>query len=94
MKGTPVFICCEDCRKRLLSEPDKYLAKLASKPKTVPTPRLPTDTQPRLNVPPVDVPRKEASNQPEPPAFFESADNPSIEPKTNRAAQSAQEGLR
>lgn len=26
---TPVFICCEGCRKRLLKSPDKYLAKLS-----------------------------------------------------------------
>lgn len=94
VKGTPVFICCDDCRKRLLAEPDKYLAKIASKPKTAPTQKPPTETRPRLKVPPVDVPRKAVPNQPEPPAFFESADNPSVEPKTNRAAQSAQEGLR
>ncbi len=30
VRGTPVFICCEGCRKRLQKEPDKYLAILAS----------------------------------------------------------------
>lgn len=29
VNGTPVFICCEGCRKSLLEEPKKYLAKLA-----------------------------------------------------------------
>ena len=28
VQGRPVFICCEACRKRLLAEPAKYLAKL------------------------------------------------------------------
>jgi hypothetical protein len=28
VEGRPVFICCEACRKRLLAEPAKYLAKL------------------------------------------------------------------
>jgi YHS domain-containing protein len=28
VQGRPVFICCEGCRKRLLAEPAKYLAKL------------------------------------------------------------------
>ncbi len=28
VKGQPVWICCEGCRKRLLENPDKYLAKL------------------------------------------------------------------
>ena len=28
VQGTSVFICCEGCRKRLLNEPDVYLAKL------------------------------------------------------------------
>lgn len=28
VKGTPVFICCEACRKGLADDPDKYLAKL------------------------------------------------------------------
>lgn len=30
VNGVPVFICCEGCREQLLSEPEKYLAKLAS----------------------------------------------------------------
>ena len=25
---TPVFLCCNNCRKQLLADPDKYLAKL------------------------------------------------------------------
>ena len=28
VQGQPVFICCEGCRKGLLAEPEKYLAKL------------------------------------------------------------------
>ena len=30
VNGTPVFICCDGCRERLLAEPEKYLAKLAA----------------------------------------------------------------
>jgi Cu(I)/Ag(I) efflux system membrane fusion protein len=30
VNGTPVFICCEGCRKSLLDEPQKYLDKLAA----------------------------------------------------------------
>ncbi len=30
VEGTPVFICCEGCRKGLLAEPTKHLAKLAA----------------------------------------------------------------
>jgi len=29
--GKPVFICCERCRRNLLAEPTKYLAKLERK---------------------------------------------------------------
>jgi hypothetical protein len=28
VQGQPVFICCENCREKLLADPDKYLAKL------------------------------------------------------------------
>ena len=28
VQGTPVFICCESCREELLTNPDKYLARL------------------------------------------------------------------
>jgi YHS domain-containing protein len=28
VKGQAVFICCEGCRKKLLRDPDTYLAKL------------------------------------------------------------------
>tara|TARA_E500000305_G_scaffold10835_1_gene7388 strand:- start:2843 stop:5050 length:2208 start_codon:yes stop_codon:yes gene_type:complete len=31
VKGQPVFICCEACRKSLLETPDKYLGKLPAK---------------------------------------------------------------
>ena len=30
VNGQQVWICCEGCRKRLLENPDKYLAKLRS----------------------------------------------------------------
>lgn len=28
VKGQPVFICCEGCKDKILSNPDEYLAKL------------------------------------------------------------------
>jgi len=31
VKGREVFLCCEGCRKSLLEDPDKYLAKLDGK---------------------------------------------------------------
>ena len=31
VKGRTVFLCCEGCRKKILANPDKYLAKLDGK---------------------------------------------------------------
>lgn len=57
VNGTPVFICCEGCREQLLSEPDKYLAKLAAIPQQQPPhDRLPT-TDPEWELPPIGVPQ-------------------------------------
>jgi membrane fusion protein, copper/silver efflux system len=32
VQGTPIFICCEACRDRLVREPDKYRTKIANRP--------------------------------------------------------------
>lgn len=50
VNGTPVFICCEGCREALISEPEKYLAKLESGT----TPRR--ASAPHLDLPPIGVP--------------------------------------
>jgi membrane fusion protein, copper/silver efflux system len=65
--GTPVFICCEGCRERLLKEPDRYLAKLAALPKAGSTqehapPPLPMDLPP-IGVPQIIEPVEPEANQ-------------------------------
>jgi len=51
VNGTPVFICCEGCREDLLSEPKKYLEKLAAGP----PPRGESDSSGQMNLPPIGV---------------------------------------
>ncbi|MCA9223472.1 MAG: hypothetical protein KDA71_24325, partial [Planctomycetales bacterium] len=54
VNGTPVFICCEACRARLLAEPDKYLAKLAAMPRE----ERSHDHSPALmDLPPMGIPQ-------------------------------------
>ena len=72
VKGTPVFICCEGCRKKLLDEPDKYLAKLASinagsRPASSDGPNLPPIgeiemLQPQSGLPPISAPQAFEAN--------------------------------
>ncbi len=54
--GTPVFICCEGCREQLMSEPSKYLAKLASLPQPADRGEPSVDAPP-LDLPPIGVPQ-------------------------------------
>jgi hypothetical protein len=54
--GTPVFICCEACREKLLKEPDKYLAKLAAVPDDGPA-HDHAPTPPPMDLPPIGVPQ-------------------------------------
>lgn len=56
VKGTPVFICCESCRERLLREPDKYLARLASMPKNDSVHNRASHLPP-MDLPPIGVPQ-------------------------------------
>ena len=56
VEGTPVFICCEGCREALLSEPQKYLAKLADgSQKKSDDDRASTGFH-QMDLPPIDVP--------------------------------------
>ena len=54
--GTPVFICCEACRERLLKEPDRYLAKLAALPESGPSQDA-SNSAPTMDLPPIGVPQ-------------------------------------
>jgi hypothetical protein len=58
VKGTPIFICCEGCREGLLSEPDKYLTKLAAKPngRDIHSHES-SSTPPTMDLPPIGVPQ-------------------------------------
>ena len=71
VNGRTVFICCESCREQLLSEPEKYLAKLS----TLSVKKSEHDhspTQPKMDLPPIGIPE---IIPPEP-----------IESKSNKAA--------
>jgi len=54
VNGTPVFICCEACRARLLAEPDKYLAKLAAMPREE---RSHDHSPVPMDLPPIGIPQ-------------------------------------
>jgi Cu(I)/Ag(I) efflux system membrane fusion protein len=56
VNGTPVFICCEACRERLLQEPDKYLAKLASMRNQKPARGRSPGPAP-MDLPPIGIPQ-------------------------------------
>jgi len=52
VNGEPIFICCKGCEKRLLDDPDKYLANLAeSAPEEAANEELP-----QMDLPPVGAP--------------------------------------
>ena len=53
VNGTPVFICCEGCREDLLSDPEKYLAKLAASP----VPRNSSEGAAQMDLPPIGAPQ-------------------------------------
>jgi Cu(I)/Ag(I) efflux system membrane fusion protein len=63
--GTPVFICCEGCREALLSEPEKYLAKLHASSSAEPPRDSDADAnQTQMDLPPIGVPRMIEPQQP------------------------------
>ncbi|MBX9792618.1 MAG: efflux RND transporter periplasmic adaptor subunit [Pirellulales bacterium] len=55
--GTPVFICCDGCRDALLSEPEKYLAKLEAASRAEPPQDNEADTSHQMDLPPIGVPQ-------------------------------------
>ncbi|MGE4004084.1 MAG: efflux RND transporter periplasmic adaptor subunit [Planctomycetaceae bacterium] len=57
VNGTPVFICCEVCRKELLAEPDKYLARLAAMPREESGHDHSPATDLQWDLPPIGVPQ-------------------------------------
>jgi membrane fusion protein, copper/silver efflux system len=58
VNGTPVFICCDGCREKLLAEPEKYLEKLAEHSNaTKPPEHVPHGSRPQMDLPPIGVPQ-------------------------------------
>lgn len=64
--GTPVFICCEGCREALLSEPEKYLGKLAaaSRAEHLQDSGAEDESHAELDLPPIGVPQLIQPQQP------------------------------
>ena len=89
--GTPVFICCEGCRERLLKKPERYLAKLAALPEAGPSQETSPST-PAMDLPPIGVP--EIIEPVEPPsnrdAPHEARD---AQPSARRVAELPTEGI-
>jgi Cu(I)/Ag(I) efflux system membrane fusion protein len=56
VNGTPVFICCDGCRKSLLARPDKYLKKLETIRKDAPSTDRLLPAQPLSGPSPNEVP--------------------------------------
>jgi Cu(I)/Ag(I) efflux system membrane fusion protein len=95
VNGTPVFICCDGCRERLLSEPEKYLAKLASLPHEKPAHGKSPKTTSEIDLPPIGVPQMIGPDEPEPEAIKEATkDANSAEPTTKRVAELRKEAVR
>jgi hypothetical protein len=57
VNGTSVFICCDGCREKLLSEPAKYLAKLAAMPHEEPPYHQAPATHLQMDLPPIGIPQ-------------------------------------
>ncbi|GIX05089.1 MAG: hypothetical protein KatS3mg114_0958 [Planctomycetaceae bacterium] len=90
--GTPVFICCEGCRERLLAEPEKYLAKLADLRRREPSHHS-SPTLPQTDLPPIGVPQIIESVDPE--AKQEPFGHAhSAGPTANRTTESLTEAIR
>lgn len=67
VRGTPVMICCEGCRKGLLEDPDKHFAILekyhqgqSDNPESLPQEQDSTDL-PQLDLPPMELPQMEVT---------------------------------
>jgi hypothetical protein len=95
VNGTPVFICCDGCRERLLSEPDKYLAKLADRPRETPAQDNSPTTVPQMDLPPIGTPQLIEPDGPRPEAIREATkDANSTKPTAKRAAELPREAVR
>ena len=96
VNGTPVFICCDGCRDRLLAEPGKYLAKLAATPRQEPARSpSPTQPQPQMDLPPIGVPQIIEPDWPAPATTKEATKNSGEgEPTEKRVAESPGEAVR
>lgn len=95
VNGTPVFICCDGCRERLLSEPEKYLAKLADMSHRQPAHGRAPKTTPEMDLPPIGVPQLIEPEEPEPETIKEATKEAnSTEPATKRVAGLPKEALR
>lgn len=95
VNGKPVFICCEGCRERLLSEPDKYLAKLADMPRETPAQDNSPSTVPKMDLPPIGAPQLIEPDGPRPEAIREATKGASsTEPTVKRVAELPREAVR
>jgi len=95
VNGTPVFICCDGCRERLLAEPEKYLAKLADMSHEQPARGGSLKTTLEMDLPPIAVPQLIESVDPEPEAMREATkDANSTEPTAKRVAELPKEAAR
>jgi hypothetical protein len=95
VNGTPVFICCDGCRERLLSEPEKYLAKLADMSHQQPAHGRALKTTPEMDLPPIGVPQLIEPEEPEPEAIKEATkDVNSTKPAAKRVAEMPREVVR
>jgi Cu(I)/Ag(I) efflux system membrane fusion protein len=93
--GTPVFICCEGCRESLLSEPDKYLARLASTPHAENTQDdVPPATHPQMDLPPIGVPQIIETKESDPATIREATKHAGSEPTAKRVAELPEEAAR
>ncbi|MFO0915904.1 MAG: efflux RND transporter periplasmic adaptor subunit [Pirellulales bacterium] len=91
VKGRPVFICCDGCRESLLAEPDKYLAKLASRSNENPT----HDHSPTApDLPPISAPQIIEPGEASPESLQGATDADNSESLPSRSAAVTQESLR
>jgi len=92
--GTPVFICCEGCLESLLSEPDKYLAKLAALPREEPAHGQAPAISPLMDLPPIGVPQIIELEESDPSINVAAKDTNTGEHNAKRAAEMSKEAIR
>ena len=94
VNGTPVFICCEGCRERLLSEPDKYLKKLKTTPRGEPPHHNTRSTPSQMDLPPIGVPQIIEIEEPEPATREVTNDTIVVGPTATRVVELLEEAVR